>query len=125
MKDFGLPTPLIDRNGNRLCLGDIVKAPVKRLSSSHSSWWRMTGKHHGIFYLNGVLSFRSGRNGANFYIDFNKKDIEELKSPKGRERFSQCVDTINIKWKEIELVSRPTDKQPEDIEEFDMEFLEI
>ena len=100
----------------RFTNGDIVKVPVRRLSSNHSTWWKKTNKNHGEQgdFVYKKIEFRLFENNyveclSGFKIldlPITKEQIKAIEKPRGKERNNQTVDDINFKYKDLEVIRK-------------------
>lgn len=74
-------------DGTWLREGDKILVNVQRLSSSHSTWYQKTNKHHGTYQLPAIVCYV----GAMFFPRYLKEDIMKLEKPKGQEKFNQVI----------------------------------
>lgn len=82
--------------GRELCEGDKVLVNVRRLSSSHSTWYQKTNKHHGVYQLPAIIRY----GGAAFYPRYLDGVCDELIKPKGTEKFAQVLQLPTSQWSE-------------------------
>lgn len=76
-----------DIKGIELYEHDFVLYQVQRCSSSQSTWGAFTNKYHGLFQIRGQIIFDQGR----FLIEADENEYNDLKKPRGSEKFSQQV----------------------------------
>ena len=99
--------------------GDILKVPVRRLSSSN--WWQKTNVNHG---WTGDFVYKKIEK-TECYHKFNEiiggfkiknlpitnKQIKEIEKPRGKEKNRQTVDDINFKIEQCELIGNIIDNK--------------
>lgn len=108
---MGIDIGLEDAKGNPIQYGDWIKVEVRRLSSSHSTWYKKRNINHGSYYIGARIQYA----GASFVPEFNKEHIEELKQPIGKEKDLQVVWTphpgMDCWWSTCEVLQAPL-KEP-------------
>ena len=105
-----------DINDTDIYEGDILKVPVRRVSSSYSNWWQETNKNHGWMgdYVYKVVTRITTKNNnrvcdniGGFSINslpITKIQKEEIAKPRGKEVDEQAVDDLNVSIKRCRVI---------------------
>lgn len=105
-----------DKNGTDIYDGDILKVPVRRVSSSYSNWWQETNENHGWTgdYVYKIATRVTTENNNRVYdsiggfsinsLPITKIQKDEIAKPRGKERDEQAVDDLNVSIKRCEVI---------------------
>lgn len=117
-----ITTPLKDKNGNKLCVGDTLEVDVLRRSPHIDPAFPSTPNiNHGYYKVQGKLKFDLKK--ARYFLDVSSDVIDQLEAPMGRETTRQKLDIENIDWTKVERIQR-TIQAPKETND-GLDFIEI